>query len=81
MLSVQFKRGLKPLLDCGNSVKNKSLFLLFSSVVLLVDELLAALSEAVHSVVQGLQQTLQLLLPTQQTVNTIHRVLQAGEKS
>lgn len=55
-------------------------FLLLSSVVLLLDELLAALSEDLHSLVQGLQQTLQLLLLSQQTVHTVHRVLQDGSR-
>lgn len=58
----------------------QGLFLLASSVVLLVDEYVAALSEAVHSEVQGFQQAVQLLLLTQQTVNTVHRVLEAQEK-
>lgn len=55
-------------------------FLLLSSVVLLLDELLAALSEDLHSLVQGLQQTLQLLLLSQQTVHTVHRVLQDSSR-
>lgn len=49
--------------------------LLFCSVVLLVDELLAALSEMIDLLVQSLQETFQLLLSAQQTVDTVHRVL------
>lgn len=49
--------------------------LLFSSVVLLVDKLLAALGEALHSLVQGFQETLQLPLSGQQTANAVRRVL------
>lgn len=49
-----------------------SVLLLFCSVVLLVDEFLTALTEVINSLVQSLQESFQLLLPTQQTVDTVH---------